>query len=151
MKEIAQVVDLAKYPWVCPYEIREKTPLGLAGAPRGFLSDGASGFGILDVCPQSFVCHDWMYETATAYPDGPGVTKLRADVMFGWILGRYREYFRAVIRPIGLYLFGKPAWDGYRNLDITHPEHVYGRIIPYPEHWQFPSWRTEDAIWIGPD
>lgn len=150
MKEISQVVDLQRWPWVCPYEIREKTPWGLAGAMRGFLSDGASGIGIRDSCPMGFVCHDWQYETATAYPNGPVVTKWQADLMYGCIQFRYRDYFEAFIRPVGLTLFAWPTWRRYRELDITNPEHVHRRIIPYPEHWVFPSWRTEDAVWIGP-
>jgi len=144
--KIQDFIDLKKYPYVCPFNLKIQTKYGEVLVPRGFLADGASGFCIIDLDEEAFFVHDLLYLMGNI--KGEKITKHQADKIYGKMLWDNHRYFRAFIRPLGLLMFGGKAWKKHREAEKVNPLHWMERFVPHKYSWEFPNWNTEDAVWI---
>jgi len=153
---IENVVNLRRYPYVCPFSMRVHTSFGNVLIARGFLSDGDSG--VPDLCQEAFFAHDKLYIHPVVERKGNviRISKFKCDIVYGEILMRRYRWFHAVIRPIGLTILGKThqIWNDYRVRESANacwwvepgPE---SHMVPLAADWEFPSFYTRDAVWKG--
>ena len=145
---IADVVDVKQYPYVVHKSFVIETFRGPVALPRGFLSDGASGFGIRDLEPLAFTLHDRLY--VSPWAGTRPVTKLQADLIYAQILMREWRVIEALARPVGLSVLGWGAWCGYRNREKIDPNWwLQERFVPHALAWDFPDWHTKNAVYAG--
>lgn len=146
-------MDVRRWPYVCPFNWTIKTRVGNVQIVKGWLSDGASGPLIADLCPTAFFAHDKLYTRPYLSLDGRlvRVTKTQADFIYGWILVRHWRIVRGIERFVMLQIFGGKAWDGYRSREKIDHDFWMDHIVPKTGQWEFPSFRTADAKWIGED
>jgi hypothetical protein len=146
---IADVVDLDAWPYVVPKSWIVETFLGPCALPLGFLSDGASGLGIWDLDPESFMVHDRLYVSPML--GTRRINKLQADLIYAHLLLKRRHIFSGVVRPVALCVVGWKAWRGHRKQERRDPGWwLTQRFVPHATAWTFPNWRTENAVYIGP-
>ena len=150
MKQIADVVDIERYPWVVPQSWLINTRYGQEHLPRGFLMDGATGFMIRDLEPEAFGPHDRLY----VYPviGGRRLNRIQCDLLYGSILMKRWRILSAVARPLGLIIIPKSwsIWREYRRREEENPDWWLTKLfVPHNAEWQFPNWHTKDAIWVG--
>lgn len=144
--KITDAVDCEKYPYVMPFNQTIKTYLGPLYLVRGLLADGATG--VLDLSKPAFFAHDLLYIRPII--EGRRIRKWQCDIIYGQILFRNWRLLSAIYRPIGLQIFGHGAWRKYRRQEKENPDFWQSHIVPKPQLWLFPGYKTEDAVWIGP-
>ena len=148
------------FKYVCKWPLSVRTKHGTVHVPRGFLSDGASGPGIIDLEPEAFMAHDRLY--VSPYVDTPAgervrLTRWQCDLIYGRILAANHRWFRALVRPLGLALFNgllprvwpwrRDTWAHYRSMEDACSLWWQGqRMVPGAYRWRFPSWRLRDAV-----
>jgi len=155
--QIGDVVDVRKYPYVVPYQLRYETRYGLLVVLRGFIYDGASSAP--DVYWKASAVHDMLYLKPVI--DGKPITKSEADWLYGYIIrfesqGWFKGliYHRgsmvaSLVRPLVLHVAGWPAWDRHRRDEQADPEGWWRtRIVPLQDRWEFDkqTWRTADSV-----
>jgi hypothetical protein len=159
IKKIKNLLDVNKWKYVCPFNLQVQTPWGLIRVPRGWLSDGASGPGIIDLEEEAFMAHDRLY----VFPEVNGkdgkphrIGKIKADLIYGYILMRKLRIFHAIIRPSGLIWFpftssaSRKIWKEYRRREKEDEGYWLTEcMVPHQTCWDFPSWKTERAVWLG--
>jgi|GEM_PF-3840237 len=162
-----ELVNLDKFPWVCPEMHVEPTSLGDVHMSRGFLLNGASGlkfslFGFLvdpvgDLDPRASGSHDKLFQDPYVVRHGVRVrvTFKEANAIYAELLCRYHLRSVARTREAGLNVFGRIAWTKYRINELRGIHNVVD-FLPKPMCWEFPlnsdgrpSWQLERAIWIG--
>ena len=145
---IADVVDLKQWTYVVHKTFVIPTYCGPLALPRGFLSDGASGLGIRDLEPLGFCAHDRLY--VSPWVSERPVSKFQADMIYAQILMREWRVLEGVVRPLALGLLGWGAWRGYRKREKKNPNWwLTERFVPHALAWNFPDWRTENAVYVG--
>jgi hypothetical protein len=145
---IADVVDLDAWPYVVPQSWIVATFLGPCSLPRGFLSDGASGLGIWDLDPESFMVHDRLYVSPLL--GVRRINKLQADSIYAHMLLKRRQILSGLIRPLALAVGGWKPWREYRAQERRDPNWwLTQRFVPHATAWTFPNWRTEAAVYAG--
>lgn len=161
--KIGDVVDVEAWPYVVPQSWAIPTYAGTVALPRGLLGDGASGFLIRDLDPETFFPHDRLYICPMITPRGdPGkvaapvrIGKIKCDLIYAHMLIRRWHIAPAVIRPIGLLTLPTSwrIWREYRRKERESPEwwtlplDQGGRFVPWRDSWHFQNWRTAFAIW----
>jgi hypothetical protein len=147
--KIADVVDLDAWPYVVPKSWTVETFLGPCALPLGFLSDGASGLGIWDLDPESFIPHDRLYVSPLL--GTRRINKFQADLIYAQRLLKRRQILSGVVRPVALCVVGWKPWREYRAQERRDPNWwLTQRFVPHATAWTFPNWRTENAIYSGP-
>ena len=145
---ISDVVDLKAWPYVVPQSWIIETFKGPLALPRGFLSDGASGFGIRDLDPEAFIAHDRLY--VSPWIGVKPITKLQADLIYSQLLFRRWQVFSGCVRPVALAALGWKAWNEYRLREKQDPNWwMQERFVPHALAWQFPNWQTKYAVYVG--
>ena len=157
-----RLVDM--YPYVNPvlsWVIHDR--YGPCVIPYGFLSDGASGPLIADLCPEGWFAHDWRYLTGKSRSGSP-CTKREADVAYAITLFSYawdettclrqaHMFAASLIRCSALGLGGIRPWNTYRKLDAAKlpngSPYWTAHMLPRAMSWDLPTNRTKDAIWRG--
>ena len=143
--QIQDVVDVDTLPYVCPFNMHVDTPWGKIHVPRGFLSDGASG--VLDLSKEAFFTHDRLYVCPEI--DGERIGKAKSDIIYGYLLFKDKRFIRTILRPLGLFVLGWPAWSGYRKREVEDKGWwLQERIVPPNTCWNFPDWHTKNAVFI---
>jgi hypothetical protein len=146
--QMGDAVDLKAWPYVVPQPWIIDTFLGPLALPRGFLSDGASGLGIWDLDPESFMAHDRLY--VSPWLGTRPVGKMQADLIYAQLLFRRRQLLSGLVRPFALTIAGWSAWRGHRRREKEDPNWwLQERFVPHAMSWTFPNWHTEAAIYTG--
>jgi hypothetical protein len=146
-----------EFRYVSPYHMLVPSPLGDVDIRLGTVFDGASGPMIADMDITAFGPHDVLYRRPVVIRDGIEVriSKFKCDLIYGYRLWKDRRFVRAVVRPIGLALFGGKAWRYYRKkekeLGEGYDEWLAKRfVVPDASCWRFPTCNLDDAVWVGP-
>ena len=71
---------------------------------EGDIFDGATGPGVIDVCPHAWIIHDCL--CLGFWDDGSAVKNIEASMVVGDILSDYGRWFRRWTWPIFTFLFG---------------------------------------------